>query len=109
MMDFGEQQSRLEAQFQSDFPDGSLTLSQYLNIWDRLGQVFRNTFDDESLVILPETTTEDIEDWDSLTNIQLIVAIEKEFQGLRFNTGEIVGLADVGDMVKVIIHGLKSI
>ncbi len=103
-MDSEEKRKNLEKKFERDFSNGPLTLSEYLDIWKRLGQVFRKTFDDESLVITPEMTAEDIEDWDSLTNIQLIVAIEKEFPGLRFKTGEIAGLADVGDMVNVVVN-----
>ena len=67
-------------------------------IWPALTEVFRELFDDDEIVIGPETTADDIEDWDSVTNVQLLVAVEERF-GVRFNTGEIAGLEDVGQMV----------
>ncbi|MGH9389718.1 MAG: acyl carrier protein [Vicinamibacteria bacterium] len=70
-------------------------------IWDRLGESFRDVFEDDEIEIGPETTASDIEDWDSLTHIQLVVAIESAF-GVRFNTGEVAGLANVGEMVELI-------
>lgn len=72
------------------------------DVWRRLTSVFRETFDDDEIALFSETTAEDIEDWDSLTNIQLIVAIEKAFPGLKFSTGEIAYLKNVGDLVSVI-------
>jgi len=44
-------------------------------VWSRLTGIFRDVFDDEDIVIGPETVAEDILDWDSLSNIQLLVAI----------------------------------
>ena len=70
-------------------------------IWARLTQIFRETFDDPQLTIGPETTADDVEGWDSVTHIQLLVAVEKAF-GLRFNTGEVARLANVGEMVTLI-------
>jgi acyl carrier protein len=70
-------------------------------IWRRLTQVFRDVFD-EDVVIGPTTTADDIEGWDSVSNIQLLVAIERSFPGVKFNTGEIASLRNVGEMVAVI-------
>jgi acyl carrier protein len=70
-------------------------------IWGTCRQIFQEVFDDEQLSIGPETTADDIEGWDSLTHIQLLVTIEKAFR-IRFNTGEIAGLANVGEMVELI-------
>ena len=67
--------------------------------WQHLTMVFRDIFDDESLVIEHDTTAKDIEGWDSLSNIELLVAIEKAFSGVKFNTGEVVNLRNVGEMV----------
>ena len=70
-------------------------------IWSTLTEIFRDTFEDPDVTLAPETTAADIEDWDSLTHIQLLVAIEQAF-GIRFNTGEVAGLANVGEMVALI-------
>ena len=70
-------------------------------IWPKLTDIFRNQFQDNQLTIGPETTADDVEGWDSLAHVQLLVAVEKAF-GIRFNTGEVVSLANVGEMVELI-------
>jgi acyl carrier protein len=70
-------------------------------IWQTLTEVFRDTFDEPELIIRPETTAKDVPDWDSLAHIQLLVAVERAF-GMRFNTGEVAGLNNVGEMVQLI-------
>lgn len=72
-------------------------------IYERLNSVFRDVFDDESIVVKPETTANDIEDWDSLEHINLVVAVEQEF-GMKFNMNEVTTMKDVGDMVKIILE-----
>lgn len=73
-------------------------------VWSRLTEIFREVFDDEDIDIGPDTVAEDILEWDSLSNIQLLVAIEKAFNGVKFNTGEVANLKNVGEMVSVILH-----
>ncbi|MBE5894852.1 MAG: acyl carrier protein [Lachnospiraceae bacterium] len=72
-----------------------------MEVKKELQEIFRDIFDDEDLVITEETTAEDIEDWDSLTHIQLIVAIEKKFQ-IKFSATEIKSSENVGEFVKMI-------
>lgn len=72
-----------------------------MEVKKELQEIFRDIFDDEELVITEETTAEDIEDWDSLTHIQLIVAIEKKFQ-IKFSAAEIKSSENVGEFVKMI-------
>ena len=72
------------------------------DIWQRLTEVFRDVFDDDTIVIVPETTAKDIEGWDSLANIELLVAIEKRFSRVKFNTGEVANLRNVGELVAAI-------
>ena len=72
------------------------------DVWRQVTEVFREVFEDDEIALSPETTAADIEDWDSLTNIQLIVALEKAFPGLKFSTGQIAYLENVGDLVAVI-------
>jgi len=73
-------------------------------VWSRLTGIFHDVFDDEDIVIGPETVAEDILEWDSLSNIQLLVAIEKAFDGVKFNTGEVANLKNVSEMVDVILQ-----
>ena len=70
-------------------------------IFARLNEVFRDVFDDDSIVVKPATTADDIEDWDSLEHITLISAVEKEF-GMKFKMGEISSMKNVGEMVDII-------
>jgi acyl carrier protein len=70
-------------------------------IWEELTEIFRNIFEDDEIVLHPHTTARDVDGWDSLTHIQLMVAVEKAF-GIRFNTGELTGLANVGELVGLI-------
>ncbi len=74
-------------------------------IFDRLNKVFRTIFDDENITVNEETTSDDIEDWDSLEHINLIVAIEQEF-GIKFSMGEVTNMKNVGDMVNIIMERL---
>ena len=74
-------------------------------IFDRLNKVFQTIFDDENIVVNEKTTSDDIEDWDSLEHINLIVAIEQEF-GIKFSMGEVTSMKNVGDMVNIIISRL---
>lgn len=77
-------------------------------IWAKLTQVFHELFDDDEIELKPETTAEDIEEWDSLTNVQLLIAIEQDFDGVKFSTGEIANLRNVGELVAVIQKQLSG-
>lgn len=68
-------------------------------------RIFRDVFDDETLVIEDSTNSSDIEDWDSLEHIALIVSMEKEFD-LKFDIKEVNKLENVGEMVDLIISKL---
>lgn len=68
---------------------------------ERLTEVFRDVFDDDSIDISPYTTADDIEDWDSIEHITLIGAVEDEFN-MRFKMGEVSGMNNVGEMMKII-------
>jgi len=67
----------------------------------RVTQTFRDVFGDSNLVISDSMTAEDVEDWDSLTHINLIVALEREFH-VKFTTGEVSRLKNVGELVFLI-------
>lgn len=67
----------------------------------RLNEVFRDIFGEPSLSVNENTTSSDIEDWDSLEHINLIAAVENEF-GLRFKMREVSGMKNVGEMIAII-------
>ncbi len=70
-------------------------------IFERVNNVFRDVFDDDEIVVDANTTSADIDDWDSLEHINLIVAIENEF-GIKFGMNEVTGMKNVGEMVEII-------
>lgn len=70
-------------------------------IYERLTDIFRDVFDDESISIEAETTAADIEDWDSLSHIMLLSAAEDEF-GVKFDMKAVQELKNVGEMVALI-------
>ena len=74
-----------------------------INTIDKLVPIFRDVFDDDDLIIDAATKAEDIDEWDSLAHIRLIVSIEKDFN-LSFTTDEISNLANVGGMADLIIQ-----
>ncbi len=74
-------------------------------IYDTLTSVMRDILDDESLVATPELSARDVETWDSLSNIQIIVAIEKKY-GIRFSAAEMSALQNVGEFVNLISQRL---
>ena len=67
----------------------------------RLTDVFRDIFDDDSIVITEKTTANDIDDWDSIEHINLIGAVEEEFS-MRFKMREVSGMKNVGEMINII-------
>lgn len=71
------------------------------DIIKRLTDVFRDIFDDDSLIIGDSTTSADIDDWDSIEHINLIGAVEDEF-GMRFKMREVSGMKNVGEMIDII-------
>ena len=70
---------------------------------EKVQDIFRNNFDDDEIVLTDETTAADIEDWDSLEQINLIVNIENEF-GMMFDMSEVSDLANVGEMADLIMR-----
>jgi acyl carrier protein len=73
----------------------------------RVRGVIAAVFDDDDVVVSPSTTAADVEGWDSVSNIELLVALEREFR-IRFNTGEMATLANVGELVALIASRLRQ-
>lgn len=67
----------------------------------RLTDIFRDTFDDDAIEIHDAMTAADVDEWDSLNHINLILAVERGF-GVRFKTSEIGNLANVGEFIEVL-------
>lgn len=67
----------------------------------RLNEVFRDVFGDDSISVSEETTSADIEDWDSIEHINLIGSVESEF-GMKFKMREVSGMKNVGEMIRII-------
>lgn len=75
------------------------------NILEELQPVFREVFDDDSIVLTSETNADMIEDWDSLSHIRLVMAIEKKF-GIKFSYDDLQNMKNVGEAAEIINHRL---
>ncbi|MGN0621633.1 MAG: acyl carrier protein [Porcipelethomonas sp.] len=73
----------------------------------RLNEVFRDVFDDDDIVVTEDTTSADIEDWDSLEHINLIGAVEQEFR-MRFKMKEVSSMKNVGEMIDIVAERAKK-
>jgi acyl carrier protein len=71
------------------------------DIYARLTEIFHDVFDDDSIVVTPELSAKDIDEWDSLSHIRLVVSIERSFH-LKFSAAEIGHLKNVGEFVDLI-------
>ena len=68
--------------------------------------IFRDILENEEIILSNETTADDIEEWDSLSHIQLIVTIEKTFK-IKFTSREILSWNNVGEMIICIAGKLQ--
>ena len=71
-------------------------------VFEKLNTIFRDNFDDDEICLTDETSAEDIEDWDSLEQINLVVAIQDAF-GIKFNIEEVNAMKNVGEMADAIL------
>ena len=67
----------------------------------RLNDVFQDVFDDDELAIFPEMTARDVDEWDSLKHITLVLAVEREFR-VRLKAAEVGSLENVGQMIDLL-------
>ena len=75
-------------------------------VFDGVQDIFRDIFDEDDMLISDTTNSDEIEDWDSLNHINLVSAIEKEFE-IKFSLGELITLKNVGAMVDLMLEKLK--
>lgn len=72
------------------------------DVLEEINNIFIDVLDEETLAIKEETTAQDVEGWDSLTHIQLVVGIEKKFK-IRFNSKEIQSWKNIGEMANSVL------
>jgi acyl carrier protein len=73
----------------------------------RLTEIFREIFDDESLEIHDAMTAADVDEWDSLNHINLIISVERSF-GVKFTTTEVGNLANVGEFIALLLRKIAT-
>lgn len=71
-------------------------------VLSQVQEIFRDILDNEEIVLTDATTADDVEEWDSLSHIQLIVAIEKAFQ-IKFTSREILSWKNIGELIDCIV------
>jgi len=74
-------------------------------VFNGVQDIFRDIFDEDELIISDTTSSDEIEDWDSLSHINLVIVIEKEFK-IKFTLQEFMILKDIGSMVNLIVEKL---
>ena len=77
-----------------------------MNVLSKLQDIFRDVFDDENLVLTTETSSDDIEEWDSLAQINIVVACETEF-GIKFDLNDITNIRNLKDIIDTIERKLN--
>lgn len=70
-------------------------------IGERLTRIFHEVFDDESITLRDDMTAKDVDEWDSLNHITLVLAVEREF-GVQLNAAEVGALGNVGQMIDLL-------
>lgn len=78
-----------------------------MNVTEELTAVFREVFDDEGIQLTPELTADDVEGWDSLSHVNLVIAVEMKFD-IEFTQKEIRSFANVGEMIACIESKLNA-
>lgn len=76
-------------------------------IYQQLAEVFQVVFEDDDITLNPETTADDIEGWDSLSHVNLMIAVELKF-GIEFSQKEILSFSNVGEMAQTIQNKLQA-
>ncbi len=78
-----------------------------LEIYDQLTVVFRQVLEDDTIVLTPETTADDVDGWDSMNHIFIVVELEKRF-GVKFQAAEMEELKNVGELATLVKQKLAK-
>jgi acyl carrier protein len=78
-----------------------------MDVMESLTRVFREVFDDDDITLTRETTANDVDGWDSLTHVNLILSVESRF-GIRFSQAELLTFRNVGDLADSIRKRLPA-
>ncbi len=78
-----------------------------MNAMENLTRIFREVFDNPEIELIPETTADDVDGWDSLSHVNLILAVENYFQ-VRFKPKEVASFKNVGDMARCVESKLSQ-
>jgi len=81
-------------------------MTDKIEILKQVNAIFRDVLENNKLEVKESTTGDDIEEWDSLTHLQLVVAMEKYYK-IRFTSSEIINFNNVGDMCGGILKKLS--
>jgi acyl carrier protein len=73
----------------------------------KLNEIFQQVFDDDSIEVNPQMTADDVDGWDSLSHINLIIAVEATFN-IRFSQKELLSFKNVGDLMNCIDRKIAS-
>ncbi len=76
-------------------------------IYESLTETFQDIFDDDALALRPELTANEVDGWDSLSHVRMILAVEQKFK-IRFSASQVSSLANVGELVKLIEVKVKA-
>jgi acyl carrier protein len=75
-------------------------------ITTQLNTIFQEVFEDENLVVSPELTASDVDNWTSITNVMMVNQVEEEFK-IKIGLGELMRMQNVGDLMEVIASKLS--
>jgi len=70
-------------------------------IYKQLTEIFRDLFDDDTIVLTPETTAKDVDGWDSMMHVNVVLAVEMRFK-IKFKTSEVESLHNVGHLADLV-------
>ena len=76
-------------------------------IYARMSKIFQDVFDDEELIVNPDTTASDVFGWDSLNYIRLILTVSKAFD-VKFSASEVSSFKNVGELVRAVRGRLEK-